>query len=56
MEAIQYHSAKRVFPSAHGLHLEFDTHEQALAFHQVGTSRGIIYTLEENTVIKPFQG
>jgi hypothetical protein len=32
MEAIQYHSAKRVFPSAHGHHLEFETHEQALFY------------------------
>jgi hypothetical protein len=56
MEAIQYHNAKSVFPSALGLHLEFETHEQALAFYQNGTSRGITYTLEENTVLKPFKG
>jgi hypothetical protein len=55
MEAIQYHNAKRVFPSALGLHMEFETHEQALAFYQDGTSRGITYTLEEKTVIKPFK-
>jgi hypothetical protein len=56
MEAIQYHNAKRVFPSALGLHMEFETYEQALAFYQDGTSRGMIYALAENTVIKPFKG
>lgn len=55
METLQYHAAKRVYPSPRGLHLEFETHDQAIAFYQDGTSRGITYEMEGDTVIKPFK-
>lgn len=55
METVQYHVAKRVHPSPKGLHLEFETYDQAIAFYKDGTSRGITYEIEGNTVLKPFK-
>jgi hypothetical protein len=55
MQTADTHTAKKVYPSDRGLHLEFETHEQALAFYRDGSSRGISYQIEEMTVIKPFK-
>ncbi len=55
MQTAQAHHAKQVYPSDRGLHLEFETHEQALAFYQDGFSRGIAYDIEGVTVIKLFK-
>jgi hypothetical protein len=55
MQTAGTHSAKNVYPSDRGLHLEFETHEQALAFYQDGSCRGISYDIEGVTVIKPFK-
>jgi hypothetical protein len=55
MQTAQTHHAKQVYPSDRGLHLEFETHEQALAFYQDGSSRGLSYDIEGVTVIKPFK-
>ncbi|NJM74524.1 MAG: hypothetical protein HC852_00715 [Acaryochloridaceae cyanobacterium RU_4_10] len=52
MQTAGNHSAKNVYPSDRGLHLEFETHEQALAFYQDGSRRGISYDIEGVTVIK----
>jgi hypothetical protein len=55
MQTTDTHIAKKVYPSDRGLHLEFETTEQALAFYQDGSSRGILYEIEGVTVIKPFK-
>ncbi len=55
MQTTETHAAKKVYPSDRGLHLEFETTEQALAFYQDGSSRGISYEIEGVTVIKPFK-
>jgi hypothetical protein len=55
MQATQTHHAKQVYPSDRGLHLEFETQEQAIAFYQDGSSRGISYDIEGVTVIKLFK-
>jgi hypothetical protein len=55
MQVADTHTAKKVYPSDRGLHLEFETHEQALAFYRDGSSRGISYQIEGMTVIKPFK-
>ena len=49
-------SAKRVYLSEKGLHIEFNTEEEARAFCRDGRSRGITnYELERNVVIKKFK-
>jgi hypothetical protein len=55
MQTPDTHIAKKIYPSDRGLHLEFETIEQALAFYQDGSSRGISYEIEGFTVIKPFK-
>jgi hypothetical protein len=55
MQTADTHTAKKIYPSDRGLHLEFETHEQALAFYQDGSSRGISYEMEGDTIIKPFK-
>lgn len=55
MENQRCHVAKRVYPSEKGLHMEFSSPEFAMAFYEDGSSRGITYELEGNTVIKPFK-
>lgn len=48
--------AKHVYPSEKGLHIEFNTEDEALAFCRDGMSRGITnYELDGNTVIKRFK-
>ena len=47
--------AKRVYPSEKGLHIEFNSEEEAQAFCRDGRSRGITnHELDGNTVIKKF--
>jgi hypothetical protein len=49
------HKAMRVYPSDKGIHLEFETREQALAFYEDGKSRGISSNeIHGSTVIKKF--
>jgi hypothetical protein len=55
MQTANTHTAKKVYPSDRGLHLEFATYEQALAFYQDGSSRGISYEMEGATIIKLFK-
>ncbi|WP_404789877.1 hypothetical protein [Altericista sp. CCNU0014] len=55
MQTAQNHHATQVYPSDRGLHLEFETREQALAFYQDGSSRGLSYDIEGVTIIKPFK-
>jgi hypothetical protein len=55
MEGQRCHVAKQVYPSDKGLHMDFGSSELALEFYEDGSSRGIIYELDGNTVIKPFK-
>lgn len=49
------HEAIRIYPSDKGIHLEFETKEQALAFYEDGKSRGITSNeIHGSMVIKKF--
>jgi hypothetical protein len=55
MQEHQTFDAKRIYASDRGLHIEFNSENEAIAFCRDGMSRGITnYDLVGNTVIKKF--